>query len=151
MNHYEPYWNTLLSLTHQAAHNNEVPVSALLVYQNTIIASAHNQVETLKNPTLHAEMLVLNEGVKQLGKYLTECDLYVSLEPCPMCAWAIRLSHIKRLYFGAYDPKGGGVEHGPRLLDNLDRLQVFGGFHEQEFSNHLTTFFNGKRNTPSRP
>jgi tRNA(adenine34) deaminase len=146
MNHTEIYWNTLIELTKNAAQKDEVPISALLVYQNQIIATAHNQVETEGNPTLHAEMLVLNEGFNQLGKYLTECDLYVSLEPCPMCAWAIRLSNIKRLYFGAYDPKGGGVDHGPRLLDNLDRIQVFGGFHEHEFSRYLTRFFNDKRN-----
>lgn len=151
MNHSEPFWDTLLILTKQAAINNEVPVAAVLVHQNKIIASAHNQVEAHNNPTLHAEMLVLYEGYKQLGKYLSECDLYVSLEPCPMCAWAIRLSHIKRLYFGAYDPKGGGVEHGPRLLDNLARIQVFGGFHEQDFSKYLTSFFSRKRDTPSRP
>ena len=151
MNHSEPFWDTLLTLTKQAAINNEVPVAAVLVHQNKVIASAHNQVEALNNPTLHAEMLVLYEGYNQLGKYLTDCDLYVSLEPCPMCAWAIRLSHIKRLYFGAYDPKGGGVEHGPRLLDNLARIQVIGGFHEQDFSKRLATFFSRKRNTPSRP
>lgn len=151
MNSSETYWKTLLNLAEHAAQHDEVPISALLVYQNKIIASAYNQVETLKNPILHAEMIVLNEGFNQLGKYLAECDLYVSLEPCPMCAQAIKLSQVKRLYFGAYDPKGGGVEHGPRLLDNLDRIEVFGGFYEQDFSYLLTTFFAGKRNTLSRP
>jgi tRNA(adenine34) deaminase len=150
MNQTAPYWNTLLALTEEARQNDEVPISAVLVYENKIIASAHNLVVTQNNPTLHAEMLVLNEGFSQLGKYLSECDLYVSLEPCPMCAWAIRLSQVKRLYFGAYDPKGGGVEHGPRLLDNLDRLQVFGGFHEEAFSSYLSSFFHEKRTPPSR-
>jgi tRNA(adenine34) deaminase len=135
------YWETLLRLAKQAATCNEVPISAILVHNNTIIAQSHNQVETRCDPTLHAEMLVLKDGFNLLGKYLSECDLYVSLEPCPMCAHAIKLSHVRRLYFGAYDPKGGGVEHGPRILQHLDRIEIFGGFFEKEFNQLLQTFF----------
>ena len=80
-----------------------------------------------------------------LGKYLNECELYVSLEPCPMCAHAIKLSHVRRLYFGAYDPKGGGIEHGPRILQNLDRIGIFGGFYETEFNQLLRAFFQNIR------
>lgn len=141
------HWNTLIDLAKHAAACNETPVSALLVHKNRIVATAHNLVETHKDPTLHAEMLVLKQGFNLLGKYLNECDLYVSLEPCPMCAHAIKLSHIRRLYFGAYDPKGGGVEHGPRILQNLDRISVFGGFHEVEFNHLLSTFFQNIRNS----
>lgn len=139
------YWEVLLKLAHRAATRNEVPVAALLVHNNQIISTAHNMVETYNNPTLHAEILVLKEGFKQFGKYLTECDLYVSLEPCPMCAYAIKLSQVRRLYFGAYDPKRGGVEHGSRCLDGLNRLEVVGGFHEKEFDLLLKDFFSKKR------
>lgn len=139
------YWQTLIDLCTTAADRGEVPVAALLVQNNQVIATAHNLVETHNNPTLHAEMLVLTQGYNLLGKYLTECDLYVSLEPCPMCAHAIKLSQIRRLYFGAYDPKGGGVEHGPRLLDNLTRLDTFGGYHETVFISVLKAFFLNKR------
>ena len=102
-------------------------------------------METHNDPTLHAEMLVLKQGFKLLGKYLNECELYVSLEPCPMCAHAIKLSHVRRLYFGAYDPKGGGIEHGPRILQNLDRIGIFGGFYETEFNQLLRAFFQNIR------
>lgn len=141
------YWDILIDLANQAAACNETPVSALLVHKNHIVATAFNQVETKKNPTLHAEMLVLKEGFRALGKYLNECDLYVSLEPCPMCAHAIKLSQVRRLYFGAYDPKGGGVEHGPRLLINLNRIEIFGGFYESHFNHILSTFFQNVRET----
>ncbi|QOL19269.1 nucleoside deaminase [Candidatus Bodocaedibacter vickermanii] len=141
------YWETLIRLAEQAALRNEVPISAILVHDNTIIAMGHNTVETHNDPTLHAEMLVLKEGFSKLGKHLSDCDLYVSLEPCPMCAHAIKLSQIRRLYFGAYDPKGGGVEHGPRLLHNLNRIEIFGGFYETEFNKQLQTFFSNLRKT----
>jgi tRNA(adenine34) deaminase len=139
------HWNTLIDLAKQAAACNETPVSALLVHKNQIVATAHNLVETHNDPTLHAEMLVLKQGFKLLGKYLNECELYVSLEPCPMCAHAIKLSHVRRLYFGAYDPKGGGIEHGPRILQNLDRIGIFGGFYETEFNQLLRAFFQNIR------
>jgi tRNA(adenine34) deaminase len=135
------YWETLIRLAEHAARCNEVPISAMLIHNDQIIAMAHNTVETHNDPTLHAEMLVLKEGFAQRGKHLSDCDLYVSLEPCPMCAHAIKLSQVRRLYFGAYDPKGGGVEHGPRILQNLDRIEIFGGFHEKEFNQQLQAFF----------
>ncbi len=135
------YWETLIRLAEHAATCNEVPISAILVHNNHIIAQSHNTVETHNDPTLHAEMLVLKDGFAKLGKHLSDCDLYVSLEPCPMCAHAIKLSQVRRLYFGAYDPKGGGVEHGPRILQNLDRIEIFGGFYEKEFNQLLQTFF----------
>lgn len=139
------YWEKLLDLAQHATTCGEIPVSALLVHKNHIVATAYNLVETHNDPTQHAEMLVLKHAFKQLGKYLNQCDLYVSLEPCPMCSHAIKLSQVRRLYFGAYDPKGGGVEHGPRLLKNLDRIQVYGGFHEREFNQLLSTFFQNIR------
>lgn len=140
-----PYWETLIHLAEHAATCNEVPISAILVHNNQIIARSHNMVETQNDPTLHAEMLVLKDGFAKLGKYLSDCDLYVSLEPCPMCAHAIKLSQVRRLYFGAYDPKGGGVEHGPRILKNLDRIEILGGFYENKFNELLVNFFSKLR------
>lgn len=140
------YWGELIELAKTASKQGEVPVAALLVKDQKIIATAYNLVETHKDPTLHAEMLVLREGFKHIGKYLSECDLYVSLEPCPMCAHAIKLAQVRRLYFGAYDPKGGGIEHGPRCLSNLDRVEIFGGYYEKEFDVLLKDFFQQRRN-----
>lgn len=145
MNFSTHIWETLIQLAENAATYHEVPVSALLVHNNRIIASAHNLVETHKDPTLHAELVVLKEGFKKFGKYLPECDLYVSLEPCPMCAHAIKLSQVRRLYFGAYDPKGGGVDHGPKCLSALDRIEIFGGFYEDTFNGLLKSFFQKHR------
>src|SRR5258708_4353719 len=97
-----------------AAARGEVPVGAILIDEaGAIVAAAGNRVEADHDPTAHAEMLVLRAGAARLGeKRLVGCDLYVTLEPCPMCAAAISFAHIRRLYFGAYDPQGGGVRHG---------------------------------------
>jgi tRNA(adenine34) deaminase len=138
-----------LSLAEKAQLANEVPVAAVLVHQNKLIALAHNLVETRKDPTAHAEMIVLQKAAVLLKeKWLEECDLYVTLEPCPMCAGAISLARIRRLYFGAYDPKGGGVEHGPRVFDHPTchhRPEIIGGIQEKKSSNLLKLFFLDKR------
>jgi len=128
----------------------EVPVGAVLVdTTGQIVAAAGNRVERDHDPTAHAEMLVLRGGAARLGqKRLDGCDLYVSLEPCPMCAAAIGLAHIRRLYFAAYDPKGGGVEHGPRLFDQPSlhhRPEVYGGIAEREAGDLLRRFFQARR------
>ncbi len=141
------YWDHLFELTNQAAHCNEIPVAALIAHKNKIIASAHNLVETHQDPTQHAELIVIKTATKELGKYLNECDLYVSLEPCPMCAHAIQLTQIRRVYFGAYDPQRGGIDHGEALLKKLNRVEAYGGFHEQAFNHILKGFFNTVRNT----
>src|SRR5260221_13908579 len=114
----------------------EVRVGAVLVDSaGDIIAAGGNRVERDHDPTAHAEMLVLREGAARLGvKRLAGCDLFVTLEPCPMCAAAIALARIRRLYFGAYDAKGGGVEHGPRIFDQATchhRPEVYGGIAER--------------------
>ena len=94
-------------------------------------------------------MLVLREGAARLGqKQLDGCDLYVSLEPCPMCAAAISLARVRRLYFGAYDPKGGGVEHGPRIFDQPTchhRPEIYGGIDERRAAALLRAFFQARR------
>src|SRR5438105_142069 len=102
-----------------AARRGEVPVGAVLVdAAGGVVAASGNRVEQDTDPTAHAEMLALRAGAARLGlKRLADCDLYVTLEPCPMCAAAIGFARIRRLYFAAYDPKGGGVAHGPRIFD----------------------------------
>jgi len=133
-----------------AGAEGEVPVGAVLVDgAGSIIATAGNRVERDHDPTAHAEMLVLREGGTRIGaKRLEGCDLYVTLEPCPMCAAAIGLARIHRLYFGAYDPKGGGVEHGPRIFDQPTchhRPEVYGGIAERAAAALLRDFFKARR------
>ena len=133
-----------------AAAAGEVPVGAVLLdADGSVIAAAGNRVERDRDPTAHAEMLVLRAGAAHLGaKRLAGCDLYVTLEPCPMCAAAIALAHIRRLYFAAFDPKGGGVEHGPRIFAQPTchhRPEVYGGIAERAAGDLLRRFFRARR------
>ncbi|HEY4473050.1 MAG TPA: nucleoside deaminase [Stellaceae bacterium] len=133
-----------------AAERGEVPVGAALLDENgALITAFGNRVEQDRDPTAHAEMLTLRAGAAQLGlKRLAGCDLYVSLEPCPMCAAAISLARIRRLYFAAYDPKGGGVEHGPCIFDQPTchhRPEVYGGIGERAAAALLRKFFRARR------
>ena len=128
----------------------EVPVGAVLIGRDgALIAASGNRVEAEHDPTAHAEMLVLRAGAAALGhRQLDGCDLYVTLEPCPMCAAAIALARIRRLYFAAYDPKGGGVEHGPRIFDQPTchhRPEVYGGIEERRAAALLRGFFRERR------
>lgn len=121
---------------------DEVPVGAVLVdKKGKIFAVAHNLVETLSDPTAHAEIIVIRETCSKLAtKNLSEFDLYVTLQPCPMCLQAISLAKIRRIYFGAYDPKIS-ID-----LINLDhKPELYGGINEKESSNILKDFFNQKR------
>lgn len=135
----------------KAAAQGEVPVGAVLVNGLTgeIIARAFNCTEQNNDPTAHAEILAIRQGGKLLGApRLVDCDLYVTLEPCPMCAAAISFARIRRLYYGAYDPKSGGVEHGPRMFSHaaLHHLpEFYGGIHESECGALMTEFFRTKR------
>jgi tRNA(adenine34) deaminase len=133
-----------------AAARGEVPVGAVLVDRDGhVLARAGNRVEGDRDPTAHAEMLVLRAGIARLGrKYLDECDLYVTLEPCAMCAAAIGLARLRRLYFGAYDPKRGAVEHGPCLFDQPTthhRPEIYGGIEEKRAGELLRGFFSARR------
>lgn len=133
-----------------AARRGEVPVGAVLVDENgRVLAAAGNRVEADRDPTAHAEMLVLRAGAAILGsKHLSGCDLYVTLEPCAMCAAAIGLARLRRLYFGAYDAKGGAVEHGPRLFDQPTthhRPEIYGGIEERRARELLREFFRARR------
>lgn len=128
----------------------EVPIAALLVHDGNILASAHNLRETLRDPTAHAEMIVIRQAAEQLRTWrLTETTLYVTLEPCPMCAGAIVQSRIPRLIFGAWDPKAGACGSifditSERRLNH--RVDVTGGILEQESQTLLQNFFRAKRN-----
>jgi tRNA(Arg) A34 adenosine deaminase TadA len=133
-----------------AAARGDVPVGAVLVDgEGRVVAAAGNRVEADHDPTAHAEMLVLRAGAARLETaWLAECDLYVTLEPCAMCAAAIALARLRRLYFGAYDPKGGAVEHGPRLFDQPTthhRPEIYGGIEERRAGEFLHDFFRARR------
>ncbi len=134
-----------------AAAVGEVPVGAVVVDGNTgkILAAAGNRTEADHDPSAHAEILALRDACKARGTpRLPECDLYVTLEPCAMCAQAIANARIRRLYFGAYDPKGGGVEHGARIFSQPTchhRPEVYGGIAEAQAAALLRAFFAARR------
>lgn len=139
-----------LDAARRAAELGEVPVGAVVIdAEGTVLAAAHNRVETDRDPTAHAEILALREAGRLCGSpRLVDCDLYVTLEPCPMCAQAIAFARIRRLYFGAADPKGGGVEHGARIFAQSSchhRPEVYGGIAEQAASALLRSFFQARR------
>lgn len=138
-----------LFMAEQAANLGEVPVGAVVVLEGQIIARAHNLVETTNDPTAHAEILALRQASHILQKSrLQDCNLYVTLEPCTMCAGAISHSRLNRLYFGAYDPKGGAVDHGVRFFAQstcFHRPEIFGGIDEKKCSTLLRHFFSDKR------
>lgn len=138
-----------LEQAHKAAQNGEVPIGAVIVKDGQIIASAHNLTETHNDPTAHAELLAIRTACETLQTpRLTDCDMYVTLEPCPMCATAISFARIRRLYFGAYDAKGGGVENGPRIFNQPTchhKPEVYGSIAESECAEVLKEFFKARR------
>lgn len=139
-----------LEQAEKAAQREEVPVGAVLVGPDgEVLAQAGNQTEALSDPTAHAEMLVIRAGAaaKQSPR-LNDCDLYVTLEPCAMCAAAISMARLRRVIFGAYDPKGGGVEHGPRFFGQPTchhAPEVIGGVEELRAGALLKAFFEKRR------
>jgi len=140
---------TALNEARSAAERGEVPVGAVLVRGSTIIARDGNRTRELSDPTAHAEMQVLRAGAATLGaERLLSCDLYVTLEPCAMCAAAISFARIRRLYYGAPDPKGGAVESGPRFYSQPTchhAPEVYGGIAERQAADILRTFFRDRR------
>lgn len=134
-----------------AAARGEIPVGAVVVDSKTgqIIARGGNTTEAAHDPTAHAEMLVLQQACKlKESPRLPEYDLYVTLEPCPMCATAISFARLRRVYFGAYDPKGGGVDHGPKIFNQPTchhAPEVYGGIDEQACAKLLKEFFRDRR------
>ncbi len=143
------FFHYALDQAERAVKADETPVGAVIVKGNEVIASAHNLTESRNDPTAHAELLAIQGACRILhSRYLTECDLYVTLEPCPMCAQAISFARIRRLYFGAYDPKGGGIEHGPRIFTQPTCHhipEIIGGVQEQACGELLKKFFSQKR------
>jgi tRNA(Arg) A34 adenosine deaminase TadA len=132
-----------------AQHAGEVPIGCVIVRDGEIIAHAGNRTLTDHDPTAHAEMLAIRHAAALLvTERLVDCDLYVTLEPCAMCAAAISLARIRRLYYGAADPKGGAVENGVRFFTSPTchhRPDVYGGIGEAEAAELLKTFFQLRR------
>ena len=149
------YMDEALREAAKAAEAGEVPVGAVIVDGDTgrVLAQAHNRVETDRDPTAHAELLAIRAAAAALGenargKALTGCDLYVTLEPCPMCAQAIAFARLRRVYWGAADPKGGGVEHGPRIFEQPSchhKPELYSGIGERRSGALLKTFFKALR------
>jgi tRNA(adenine34) deaminase len=135
---------------HKAADRGEVPVGAVLVNgDGQVVAQAGNRTRELNDPSAHAEMLVIRAACAKLGvERLTGHDLYVTLEPCAMCAGLISNARIRRLYYGAGDPKSGGVDHGPRVFSHATchhAPDVYAGLGEDEAGALLKSFFASKR------
>ena len=133
-----------------AAERGEVPIGVVIVGPSgEVLAAAGNRTEELRDPTAHAEMLAIRAAAARLGApRLVDCDLYVTLEPCPMCAQAISFARLRRVYWGASDPKGGGVEHGPRIFDQPTchhRPELYPGVGEVEAAELLRAFFRARR------
>jgi tRNA(Arg) A34 adenosine deaminase TadA len=132
-----------------AAARGEVPVGAVVMREGVRLASAANRTLELKDPTAHAEMLAIRAACAAAGsERLPDCDIYVTLEPCPMCAAAISFARLRRLYFGAADPKMGGVENGPRIFEAAScqhRPEIYGGIRESESAELLRAFFRERR------
>src|SRR5499427_5841406 len=139
-----------LAAARAAGALGEVPIGAVIVGpEGELLAEAGNRSEELGDPTAHAEMLAIRAAAARLGvPRLVDCDLYVTLEPCPMCAQAISFARIRRLYWGAADPKGGGVEHGPRIFDQPTchhKPELYPGLGEREAGELLRDFFKSRR------
>ncbi|HTQ81691.1 MAG TPA: nucleoside deaminase [Pseudolabrys sp.] len=132
-----------------AGTRGEVPVGCVVVRGGEVVARAGNRTLSDKDPTAHAELLAIRAAAAALGsERLTDCDLYVTLEPCAMCAAAMSFARIRRLYFGAADPKGGAVEHGPRFFTQPTchhRPEVYGSIGESESAELLRQFFQARR------
>ena len=133
----------------KAYEKGEIPIGAVIVFDNMIIGKGHNQVETLKDPTAHAEIIALTSAAEYLSsKVLLGCTMYVTLEPCSMCAGAIVLSKLEALYFGAYDNKSGACGSVLNITNNKalnHRLSVTGGIMDDRCGELLRSFFDVKR------
>ena len=132
----------------KAKNKKEVPVGAIIVSENgTVIASSHNLVETMNDPTCHAEKLVIEKALKITGqRFLNNCDIWVTLEPCVMCAGLIKQTRIRRLYYGVEDKKGGAIDNGARVFsDNKTTIEIYSGFSANESGKLLKDFFHSIR------
>lgn len=145
----ENFMAAALKEAEAAAARGEIPVGAVLVRDGKVLAAAGNRTRELADVTAHAEILVIRDGEKKLAsERLTDCDLYVTLEPCTLCAAAISFARIHRLYYGAPDPKGGGVEHGVRFFAAPTchhAPEVYSGIGETAAADLLRRFFRDRR------
>ncbi len=146
----ENYMAQAIKMAHQAVKMGEVPVGAVIVNdKGEVITQTHNLCEIYGDPTAHAEMLAIKMACEQTkSQRLDNCDIYVTLEPCPMCAMALSHARIRRVYFGAYDPKSGGVDHGPQIYTHAaahHKPEVIGGIQLKECGKILSDFFLKKR------
>jgi len=146
---FRSFMGRALSLARKAAEAGEVPIGAVVVKGGAVIAEAHNSPRTDHDPTAHAEILAIRRAARALGdERLTGCELWVTLEPCAMCAGAIAHARIARLYYAASDPKGGAVEHGARVFEQpqcLHRPEIYAGIGEGEAAALLRDFFKERR------
>ncbi len=146
---HEAFMRLALREAQLALEADEVPIGAVVVHDGRVIGSAHNQREQLRDPTAHAEMLAITQAAGALGNWRLEgCTLYVTLEPCPMCAGAMVLARLPRAVYGAADPKAGAVATLYRLLDDPrlnHRAEIIGGVLAQPCGEILSRFFAGKR------
>ena len=138
-----------LAAAREAANAGEVPVGAVIMRNGEVLAEAANAPRRLNDPTAHAELLAIRAAAAAIGAdRLQDCELWVTLEPCAMCAGAVALARIPRLYYGASDPKGGAVEHGPRFFRQPTchhRPEVYAGIGEDEAGALLKNFFADRR------
>jgi tRNA(Arg) A34 adenosine deaminase TadA len=127
----------------KAKNKKEVPVGAVIVNsEGQVIAKAHNLIETKNNPLCHAEKLVIEKALQVTSnKFLIGCDLWVTLEPCAMCASIIKQARISRLYYGAEDKKGGAIDNGPKIFSNNDNIEIYSGFSADKSEIMLKEFF----------
>ena len=143
MENVEDFMLCALGEAVSANQAGSIPVGAVVVRNREILSSAGNEVIRRCDPTAHAEILAIRAACLAIDSFLLdECDIYVTLEPCPMCAQAISLARIRRLYFGAYSPKYGGVDHGCKIFDHaLHKTEVIGGVLETQCAEILQNFF----------
>src|SRR5881396_3385105 len=145
----QSFMDVALAEAHAAADAGEVPIGCVIVCDGDLIAQAGNRTLADRDPTAHAEMVAIRRAAEALGnERLADCDLYVTLEPCAMCAAAISFARIRRLYYGAPDPKGGAVENGVRFFASPTchhRPEVYAGINEAEAASLLTDFFHARR------
>ncbi len=148
------FFDTCFDLARYASDQGEIPVGAIVVQNNVIISKGYNLVYTTHDPTAHAEIIAIRQacGILKTSR-LDGCDIYVTLEPCTLCAAAISTAHIRRLYFGTYDPKGGGVDHHVRFFQQKNCFHVpfvIGGIRERESEKLLHDFFKKRRNRDAK-
>jgi tRNA(adenine34) deaminase len=143
------FMDLALKAAETAGKSGEVPIGCVIVRDGAVVATAGNRTLTDRDPTAHAELLALREAAAKLGsERLVDCDLYVTLEPCTMCAGAISFARIRRLYYGAADPKGGAVESGVRFFASPTchhTPEVYSGLGEREAATMLKDFFKARR------